>query len=479
MKKHILLFTNLVISAIIMIGFVGITWTNYQTYQVVMEDDIENISKLTSSNIYALIDNELTKPIFVAQTMANDTFLKNWLQKELSSMDDLEFGLEMRHYLLNYQQKYQYDAVYAISAQSNIYYYYDGINKMVSPANEHDDWYFDFLESDQQYVLNIDTDEVNNNELTVFVDCKIVETDGTLLGVTGVGLKMSRLQELLASYERAYDLKAILVNDQGVVQASTDSDDIGTVHIFDDGPLQYLREPILSNRDSLEINWYPEDQLDNCVITQYVKNMDWFLVIEKNTQAIRHSFEQMVQQDMAVIFIILLLLLSVSTLTIQRFNRAIHTALNTDVLTSLPNRSEFGRIFQAKRKASQCLFFFDVDHFKLINDTKGHIYGNEVLAAVAQITKELIGSAGFVARWGGDEFVGALKIPLDQSLTLFEQIMKQLSEKGLALDVTITISIGVVPIQAHQSLDALLELADRELYASKEKGGNCYSVFHQ
>ena len=81
------------------------------------------------------------------------------------------------------RDRYQYDSVFTISAYSNTYFYYDGVNKVVSPENEHDDWYYDFVDSQLPYRLNIDTDEVNANELTVFVDCRIEGKDLSLIHI--------------------------------------------------------------------------------------------------------------------------------------------------------------------------------------------------------------------------------------------------------------------------------------------------------
>lgn len=66
-----------VISTIIFLGIAAIIFLSFTTYSSIIKDDILNISKLTSTNIYSEIDSELTKPIFVSLTMANDSFVKN------------------------------------------------------------------------------------------------------------------------------------------------------------------------------------------------------------------------------------------------------------------------------------------------------------------------------------------------------------------------------------------------------------------
>ena len=80
-----------------------------------------NISKLTATSIYSEIRNELTKPIFVSLTMANDNFLKNWLKEESDAIDAPSHQRELQKYLLGIKAKYNYNSVFVISAASKYY----------------------------------------------------------------------------------------------------------------------------------------------------------------------------------------------------------------------------------------------------------------------------------------------------------------------------------------------------------------------
>ena len=84
MEKKFRTKISILILATIIIGFISVFITNSITYNRIIQDDIKNISKLTATNIYSDISNELTKPIFVSLTMANDNFLKSWLKDEKS-----------------------------------------------------------------------------------------------------------------------------------------------------------------------------------------------------------------------------------------------------------------------------------------------------------------------------------------------------------------------------------------------------------
>ena len=117
MKKK-LFRTHAFITGIVLIGFICITIINYCTYSVVIRDDIRNISRLTSLNIFSSISNELTKPIFVSLTMANDSFLKSWLRGENDSPEQIA---ELQDYLNGLKKKYDYSSVFLVSAKTNIY----------------------------------------------------------------------------------------------------------------------------------------------------------------------------------------------------------------------------------------------------------------------------------------------------------------------------------------------------------------------
>ena len=238
MKKK-LFRTHAFITGIVLIGFICITIINYCTYSVVIRDDIRNISRLTSLNIFSSISNELTKPIFVSLTMANDSFLKSWLRGENDSPEQIA---ELQDYLNGLKRKYDYSSVFLVSAKTNIYYHYNGINKVVSRDDSHDVWYYIFVASGIPHRLEVDTDEMARNELTVFVDCRIEDDHGELMGVVGVGVKMRELQQILASFELDFDLTAFLVNRQGVVQVHTSDAMIANATIDDLLPVSEYRK---------------------------------------------------------------------------------------------------------------------------------------------------------------------------------------------------------------------------------------------
>ena len=108
-------------------------------------------------------------------------------------------------------------------------------------------------------------------------------------------------------------------------------------------------------------------------------------------------------------WIIILLIIILIGIIIVRYNRRMTRLATTDDLTGLVNRERFNAILSRKTGESPLVFMFDVDNFKSINDTYGHLRGNEVLASVARRARDIVGDAGLVARWGGDEFIGLIE----------------------------------------------------------------------
>ncbi len=118
----------------------------------------------------------------------------------------------------------------------------------------------------------------------------------------------------------------------------------------------------------------------------------------------------------------------------------------------------------------------DIDHFKAVNDTHGHLAGDAVLAAVAAAMRDLLRDCDLCGRFGGEEF--SLLLPhttAAQALEITERIRQGISQLAIPRDGTaairVTISIGVaVPGQARRTLDDLLAAADHALYQAKRRG---------
>ena len=130
------------------------------------------------------------------------------------------------------------------------------------------------------------------------------------------------------------------------------------------------------------------------------------------------------------------------------------------------------------RESGSPLYFviFDLDKFKRINDELGHVDGDNALRQLSQVTKSVVRKADVFARFGGDEFVLLLpNISESNALHLVERVREGINAITIS-GVSLSSSFGVTLMQQNDTLETLIQRADRALYTSKEKGGNTITL---
>ena len=159
-----------------------------------------------------------------------------------------------------------------------------------------------------------------------------------------------------------------------------------------------------------------------------------------------------------------------------------------DSLTGLPNRTLFrDRLAQALMRAKRdehrvAVMFLDLDRFKDINDTLGHLVGDQILQAITKRLKEQLRGMDTISRLGGDEFTVIIEhVPnVDHLVPIAEKILDALSRPLRAGDqeVYVTVSIGIaVSESGSEDIDELLRSADVAMYHAKDEGRNNYQFY--
>ncbi len=162
----------------------------------------------------------------------------------------------------------------------------------------------------------------------------------------------------------------------------------------------------------------------------------------------------------------------------ERLNRELYISASTDRITGLLNRQRFDDILaQEMERASRyenplSILMFDLDNFKLINDTFGHQKGDSILQDIAGIIRENIRSTDFAARWGGDEFVVLALADLNNAFQLGEKLRKGISLVNLPGLGDLTISMGIAEFIQTDTLHSLVKRVDDALYRAKQNGKN-------
>ncbi|WP_075063380.1 tetratricopeptide repeat-containing diguanylate cyclase [Ornatilinea apprima] len=154
-----------------------------------------------------------------------------------------------------------------------------------------------------------------------------------------------------------------------------------------------------------------------------------------------------------------------------------------DPLTGITNRRFFYEIAQIEidnARAQQLpisVILFDLDHFKQINDTYGHLVGDQVLKLCAARVAEAVREMDVVCRFGGEEFIILLPGATPaQTSAIAQRLFERVSKHPFQIDrqfIEINLSVGLASRQAEDDLEQLIEHADQAMYAAKRAGRNC------
>src|SRR5690606_16939037 len=151
-------------------------------------------------------------------------------------------------------------------------------------------------------------------------------------------------------------------------------------------------------------------------------------------------------------------------------------------LTGLLNRGALLRavdeLSTRETNPRPALLMMDLDHFKRLNDTHGHAFGDDVLRRFASILKSTLRSSDLAARYGGAEFVAVLSATdNDAALEIAERIRQQTDAQELVnyegKPVSFTVSIGVATLHPDETFQAAAMRADNRLYEAKRTSRNC------
>lgn len=160
---------------------------------------------------------------------------------------------------------------------------------------------------------------------------------------------------------------------------------------------------------------------------------------------------------------------------------------DTDDLTGIWNKRYFRRQFPQEIERARtfniplALLLFDIDEFKQINDTLGHVMGDVVLSELCGVVRETLRPTDILARFGGDEF--AIILPHTDSagaVAVAERVIKHVRALSIPTDddgaLQVAISIGIAEFQHDDSGNDLIRRADERLYLSKRQGKNRYTA---
>ncbi|MFQ6370182.1 diguanylate cyclase [Shewanella sp. YIC-542] len=463
-------------SGLLFLVFFIMSWSSYYVAQKSISHQIESHSlPLTSDNVYSQIQRDLVQPIFVATLMAHDTFVRDWalqpsppsepMQRYLQEIDR-RFGTIISFFLLEKDRRYYlpHIADHIIDENNPRYAWYEQVKAL--PAS-------------QPYLVTVGPDEERPGQMDIYIDHKVFDYQQQLIGITGVGLSVNKVAEMINHYEQRYQRTIYFVDRQGRVVLHGDN--------FDDGDtlqqipgMQQIASRLLSEPAGSYHYLLGDEKV--FVNARLVPEFNWYLVVEEHEllsqQAVFHAF----MINLAVAALITLLVLGLSLLTQGRYHRKLAVQAALDPLTKAMNRQsceEFYELLLEQCRHQQqplSLLVLDIDHFKAINDHYGHDMGDRVLKRLVSELRSQTRYADAICRWGGEEFVLLLgNCERHKAWELAERIRQRIMALTFSAgeeSFSITISCGITQAKPGETMAQVVKRADFALYQAKANGRN-------
>ncbi len=164
---------------------------------------------------------------------------------------------------------------------------------------------------------------------------------------------------------------------------------------------------------------------------------------------------------------------------IMRHNYELNKLAQTDWLTQVPNRQRVNSRLEDfinhcdRYTGTVSLIYFDIDDFKEINDSHGHIKGDWVLQEIARLAKEVTRKTDVFGRWGGEEFILVCQeTSINESINIAEKLRRLIENNDFHLPNKVTCSFGVAEYRKGESLEQLVNRADEAMYKAKRSDKN-------
>lgn len=468
-----------VVSLILVIGFAASNLLSYQASRdSVRASLIEGELPLTSDTIFSEIQRDLLQPVFIASLMANDTFLKDWI------LSGEENPKAIYRYLNGIKDEYGVFTSFLIPETSRRYYHFTGESRTVRSDQPEDSWYFRVQDLDGDYEINLDINQEQEGELTVFINHRILDYAGNFLGVTGIGLDLSTVNRITERYREDFGRHIYFVDQAGQIKARSYGAAITADNLHNSAGVDVLADTILSqDRGFFE---YDADGETFLMTMRYIPELKWRVLVEQSEAEALAGIRNGTTLTLIIGFVVVFLTIVAIAVALNVFNKRLELMATTDSLTGLSNRHVFDLSIDLalKRKARDkirvCILMIDIDYFKNINDHLGHVTGDKVLKSLAVILQTEVRQSDVLCRWGGEEFaVLAQDCGLEDGQKLAEKIRDAIAAANLAIHKNgdpITASVGVAEVSDTDDATEIIRRADAALYAAKSMGRNCVRI---
>ncbi|WP_114327711.1 sensor domain-containing diguanylate cyclase [Candidatus Colwellia aromaticivorans] len=460
------------ITAIFVITIIVIIATSYFTFKEFFNASHQKQQEVVMP-LFSLIHSEIIRPLTVSQYMATDPFLLDYIEQ-----DKIDRTVII-DYITSVSNQFNTMTFIAIEKHQLLF---DTNNKTTSLSVKEAEWYHRLKAIDQTEF----TDFGDAEDPHLFFDVKMFNKQQDFIGFIGLAIDLDHFANKFSKFKEKHGFKLYFVDNNNDITLSSEQ-------IMQ--TMSHHRKDVVTNIN--ELPWYNQYQSNNdtgssqysfgdssneLIISQMpLKELNWRVFIIAPPITEQSVYWQLFMQNLIIFIFVSLALYYLFTLCINNFRSDLVKDSETDYLTQLPNRSfihwKYSQLNEEYEHVS--VVIADIDNFKILNDTYGHLFGDDVLKIIATKLSENLRSIDLAGRWGGEEFIIILPdTNAKQAQEIINRIRKNIANipftpSSTSKELNVTVSFGISDSNLTDiTLEEILEKADQALYSAKTNGRN-------
>lgn len=368
MKSSMLKKTNVIICLIVIFAFCAVYFIYYSSFKKDSLSILEYEISQKSSVVYAEICPQLLDAIETSKRMAKDGFLISYLSAD-DTYDMESFKNTILRHLISYYKYNKFDGVFLVVEKNMAFYTQDGFISKITEDKDRHSWHDIFISQPKEYDINIDFDKSirANNEISFFVNHKVMDWSGHILGTIGVYIHLDRLMSKLFELESKSNISIAIIDDKGFLQLSSDQTSLSQIEwteitgnriIFD--KLTEIRTNYSSSK--MDEALFENPEANTFVSIKYLPQLQWFIVVERNMSNFYNKFKNNILISAAIVFSILAILIIFILIVLKK--------AEDNVKRAADERMQY--FHNATRYMFSSIYEIDVTHDCFAQESKKH-----------------------------------------------------------------------------------------------------------